>query len=219
MPILGSDLIAGASDIADMVNDPHVSPTTWLRWANRGITKLCRKLSTLYGGFYLTPANFTLAGGAGGNTSPLPAGCRQVMGVTKDPDNPALRMTLRPRQFDERDEQSRRTFDVIGQNIEIQPFEFAAGTYRLYYIAAPTPLVATTDPMDAQLEAYVEFVETYMAMMALGKEESGNDDQRKDLDAIWEEIEAEAMNRNAAAGEEIVDLDKTGAGWPALVRP
>ncbi len=219
MAVTAQNLIDGASDLADMVNNPIVAPATWLRWANRGQEKLWRKLTTLYAQFYVTSSDFTLAGGSSGNTFALPATARTVLGVTKDPDNVAARTTLRTRNFDERDEQYKRTFDVIGQNVNIQPFEYAAGTYRLYYVAGPTALAVVGDAIDAQLEPYAEFIETYMAIKALGKEESDSVDLRQDLKDIWDEIEAVAMNRNAAAGETIVDTQRTGGVWGNLVRP
>lgn len=219
MPVTGTNLIDAASDLADMVNDPHVASATWLRWANRAQEKLWRKLCTLYAGFYVASADFTLVGGvAGNNTSPVPATARTVLGVTKDPDNTAQRETLHARNFDERDAQYRRTFAVIGQNIDVQPFEYAAGVYRVFFVAGPTALAAVGSNLDAQLEPYVEYLETYMAIKAKGKEESDTTDLIADLKDLWDEIEAVAMNRNAAAGEGTVDLDRTG-GRGYLVRP
>lgn len=219
MAVLGQDLIDGASDISDMVSDPHVSTATWLRWANRAQDKLCRKLSTLYQGWYVTTSDFTLAGGSAAHTFALPANFKQALGVSKDPDNLSLRQTIRRRNFDERDEQYQRTFAVIGQTIDIQPFEYSAGTYRLYYVGRPTQLAAVGSALDAQLEPYVEYIETYMAGMALGKEESDTGRADAMCAAIWDEIEAESMSRNAAAGETIIDTDRTGGVWPWLVRP
>lgn len=219
MPITGQDLIDGASDLADMVGDPHVATATWLRWANRAQDKLCRKLATLYQGWYVTTADFTLTGGANGDTFALPAAAQQVLGITKDPDNPALRYTLHRRNFEERDEQYLRTYAVIGQTIDIQPFEYAAGSFRVYYVARPTALTVVGSTLDTQLEPWVEYIETYMAIQAHGKEESDNTDLKETLKEIWEEIEAESMNRNAAAGETIIDVDRTGGGWNYLVRP
>lgn len=219
MAVTAQNLIDAASDLADMVGDPHVATATWIRWANRGQEKLWRKLAAVFAGFYETTADFTLAGGASGDTFALPSTMRQVLGVSKDPDNPALRTTVHTRNHDERDEQYRRTFDVIGQTIDIQPFEYAAGVYRAYGIAGPTVLVNTTDPIDPQLEPYVEFIETYMAIKAHAKEEGNNVDLIAELDAIWLEIEAVAMNRSQSAGETIVDVSRTGGGWNSLIRP
>lgn len=219
MAVTGQDLIDGASDIADLVSDPHVATATWIRWAQRGQEKLWRKLTALYAGLYVTSQDFTLAGGASGNTVAIPAAARQVLGVSKDPDNVSLRMTLRRRNFEERDEQYVRTFAEIGQNLNIQPFEYASGSYRMFYVTGPTAITAVGSTLDAQLEPYVEFIETYMAIKALDKSESDNTGQIKELDEIWGEIEAVAMNRNAAVGETIVDVQRTGGGWSHLVRP
>lgn len=219
MAVTAQNLIDGASDIADMVNDPHVASATWIRWINRGQEKLWRKLAGTFAGFYRTQADFTIAGGAAGNTMAIPATMRQVLGVSKDPDNPALRTTINGRNDGERDEQYRRTFDVIGQSVVIQPFEYAAGVYRLYGVAGPTPVAVAADPIDPQLEPYVEYLETYMAIKAHGKEESNNADLIVELKEIWDEIEAVAMNRNQASGETIVDVKRTGATWNGLIRP
>lgn len=219
MPVTGTNLIDAASDLADLVNDPHVAPATWLRWANRGQEKLWRKLTTLYQGFYVKTSDFTLAGGAAGDTSALPSDCRQVLGVSKDPDNLTLRTTLHRRNFEERDEQYRRTFAVIDQALDIQPFEYAAGSYRIYYVAGPTALTVVGSTIDVQLEPYVEFLETYMAIQGKLKEESDASDLKESIKEIWDEIEAVAMQRNAGIGETIVDVERTGGVWPWLVRP
>jgi hypothetical protein len=219
VPVTGQNLIDAASDLADMVSDPHVSTATWLRWANRGQEKLWRKLSTLYAGWGVTPQDFTLAGGVGGNTFALTAVHRQVLGVSKDPDNLSQRQTLRRRNFDERDEQYRRTFAVIGQTLEVQPFEYSAGNYRVYYVAGPTALAAVGSTLDPAYEPYVEYLETYMAIKAKSKEESDTTDLLNDIKEIWEEIEGVAAQRNAAIGETIVDTERTGGVWPWLVRP
>jgi len=217
--VTGQDLIDGASDIGDFVNDPHVATATWLRWATRGQEKLWRKLLPIHSGFYATSADFPLTGGAAGNTFALPAAARAVLGVSKDPDNVSQRQTLHRRNFDERDEQYTRTFDIVGQNIVVLPFEYAAGSYRLYYVAGPTPITAVGSALDVHLEPYVEFIETYMAIKAKGKEESETSDLKEDLKDLWEEIEAVVMNRNMASGETIVDTERTGGSWGYLVRP
>jgi hypothetical protein len=217
MPVTGTNLIDGARDLADMVSDPHVSDATLLRWANRALEKLWRKLLPLHAGFYADSADFTLAGGVAGNTSALPAAARAVLGVTKDPTS-TQRQKLNRRNFDERDEQYQLTFDVVGQNVVVERAEYASGAYRLFYVKGPTALAVVGDAIDAQLEPYVEYIETYMAAKALAKEESDTTDIRKDLEELWDEIEAVVMNRNMAAGETIVDVERTG-GPPYLVRP
>jgi hypothetical protein len=219
VPVAGQSLIDAASDLADMVNDPHVGTATWLRWANRGQEKLWRKLSTLYAGWGVTSQDFTLAGGSSGHSFALTAVHRQVLGISKDPDNLSQRQTLHRRNFDERDEQYRRTFAVIGQTVDIQPFEYAAGNYRIYYAAGPTAFTAASDNLDAAYEPYVEYIETYMAAKAKSKEESETTDLLADLKEIWDEIEGVAAQRNAAIGETIVDTERTGGVWPWLVRP
>lgn len=219
MAVSGQNLIDGAMDLADMVSDPHVSPATWLRWANRAMEKLWRKMLPIHSGFYVGTTDFTLAGGAGGNSVVLNASTRAVLGVTKDPDNPALRTALLRRNFQEREEQYQRTFDIVGTNIEVRPAEYAAGTYRYWRVFGPTALTAAIDLIDGWIEPYAEYMETYMAIKAKGKEESDATDLAQDLKDIWEEIEGVVMNRNMGAGETIVDVDLNGGVWPNLVRP
>jgi hypothetical protein len=214
------NLVDAASDLSDQVLDPHVANATWLRWANRGQEKLWRRLQPILKDFYHSTTDFTLAGGLGGGcTLAYPATARVIRGVTKDPDNPALRTTIRLRNFEERDEQYLRTYDVLGTNVVIQPFEYAAGTYRLYWVGGPTPFAALTDVLDPQLEPYAEFIETYMAIKGHAKEESDNTDLIQELKDIWTEIESVALAREADVGETIVDVQRTGGGWNYLVRP
>lgn len=227
MAITLQNLIDAASDLSDQVNDPHVATATWTRWANRGQEKLWRKLQPILADFYHSTLDFTLLGGTAGASPGIPGTCiqalptdtRAIRGLTKDPDNPGLRTTLRLRNFEERDEQYLRTYDVLGLNINVQPFEYAAGVYRLYYVAGPTPLVNVGDPLDAQLTPYSEYIETYMAIKGHAKEESDNRDLIAELNDIWAEIEGIALARAADVGETIVDTQRTGGGWNYLVRP
>lgn len=200
----------GAKDLADLVGDPHVPQATWTRWANRGQEKLWRKLAASFQDLWHATQDFTLVGGAAGNSVAMNAAVRQIRGLSKDPTSPSLRRTVHPRNFDERDDQNALTYDALGLNLVLEPFEYSAGVYRLYYVAGPTALVNVGDNIDTQLEPFVEYVETYMAIKAAGKEEGDSVDLRQDLKDLWDEIEGVCMNRDAAVGETIVDVERTG---------
>ena len=174
----------------------------------------------LYPGlFQVSGTETVIVGGVGGNTIARPATWRQVVHVAKDATNPSLRRAIRRYNEGEKEAQGDLAWRIEGANIVIEPFQYAAGAYTLYGVTGPTVLVLTTDVMDADLAFAADYVETYMGIKALDKEESNSDSLRQDLAAIADELPMMFANLSGTEPETIVDTEMTGRGpWPVWLR-
>lgn len=220
-----SEILSGAKDLADYQNNPSVSDVTWRRWINQAQEELYRFLFRLAPERFIASTSFALSGGV--NTAALAAGWRRVYGVSRDPTVAATRTTLRRFMFDERDGQgnsgiggydSRRAYDIQGNNLVIEPAQFSAGNYAYWYTIGPTKW-ATDGSQDATainviFEPYVDYLEHRAAINTLGREESDTSNLRVNLQQIRDDIEAEFGGSTEPAT--IVDSENTGGStfWP-----
>lgn len=204
-----------AKDICDFVNNPQVGDPTWNRWLNDGIEKLYRIAFKRNAGAFRTSSDFTLT--AASNLQAKPANFRRLIGVSLDPTSPSMRRSLRKLMVGERDSLGQfgpRRYDLVGDNIVIEPFNICAGNYRLYYVKGPTILVADGDAIDTILEPYDDFVTTWAAIKALGKEESDNRDLYREIDMLTIEVdEAFAMMDGDDPSTIVDDLERGPAVW------
>lgn len=214
MSIYLSQLIEAARDIADIPDDPHVEDPTLVRWANRGIERAYKLALVHAPSTFQTSSSFTLVGGLGQNTTPVPAGLRRLVHVAKDPSNPSLRRTLRKYNIDEKEGQSTLAYNREGSVVVVEPYAACAGSYALYYIAGPTPLVNAGDALDAVLEPAAEFIETFMAIKAMQKEESDVRDLLGELAELKSDLEIDFATLESGTAETIIDVDNAGNRWP-----
>lgn len=214
MSIYLSQLIEAARDIADIPDDPHVEDPTIVRWANRGIERAYKLALVHAPSIFQTSSNFTLVGGLGANTTPVPAGLRRLVHVAKDPSNPSARRTLRQYNADEKEGTSTLSYRREGAVVAIEPYLACAGAYALYYIAGPTPLVNASDALDPVLETAAEYIETYMAIKCLQKEESDTRELREELAELKSDLEIDFTTLESGTAETIVDVDNVGNRWP-----
>jgi hypothetical protein len=217
--------LTDAKDLSDLLNNPIVADPTWRRWANHGQERLYRLVYFCAPERFHKSANFTLTG-VGGNTVALAADFRRLRagGVTYQPSSQSARRTLRRFDFGERDAQGGSVsgwngqdlgYDIQGDNIVVEPAASCAGPYAYYYLAAPVKW-ATDGSGDAvnimsALEPYVDFIAHWMAIKAMGKDESATADMRADLQAISDEILAEFGATSDPAV--IQDVEATGGGY------
>lgn len=204
-----------AKDLSDMVNNPQVGDPTWTRWINDGIERLYRIAIRRNVGPFQTFANFTLT--AASNLFTMTAGWRRVIGVSMDPTVPASRRSLPKYNLGERDGGGLfgpRSYRVVSSTqLAIEPFQLCAGNYRLYYVAGPTVLVADGDPIDVILEPYDDYVTTWAAIRALGKDESDNRDLYKDLEKLEEDVDQAFANLDGDDPSTVVDDDNRGPNY------
>lgn len=214
MSVVLEDLWDAVRQMADIEDDPHVENKSITRWLNRGIER-AYKIAIIHApGRFQLAQPFTLAGGFGANTTPVPAGMRRLVHVAKDPSSITLRRTLHRLQPGELEGSRELGYRVVGGNVQIEPFNYASGAYALYYIGGFTPLVNAGDPLDAAMEPAVEFIETWAAIKAMGKAEDDTRDLRADLADLAEELPTAFSNIESGDAETIVDLDNVGNNWP-----
>lgn len=211
MAVTLRELRDAAKDICDFVNDPNVGDPTWNRWINRGIEKLYRIIAPLGVGAFRQSWPVTLT--AASNLMAKPANFRRLVGVSKDPTIPALRRSLRKYNEGERDSLGilgPLSYREIGTNVAIEPANICAGNYAILYIAGPTKLVADTDAIDSVFEPYVDYVETWAAIKALGKEESDNRDLYSEIAQLEDTITTFFGQGGGDDADTIVDDDARG---------
>jgi len=214
MSIYLSQLIEAARDLADITDDPHVEDPTIVRWANRGIERAYKIALVHAPSIFQTSSLFTLVGGLGQNTVAVPANLRRLVHVAKDPSNPSLRRTLRQYNADEKEGTASLAYRREGSVVAIEPYTACAGSYALYYIAGPTTLANLSDPLDAALETAAEYIETYMAIKCLQKEESDTRELREELAELKSDLEIDFTTLESGTAETIVDVDNVGNRWP-----
>lgn len=190
----------GAKDRADLAGVGKPTDTRWNSFVNYGIERLYRIVKRAHPDLFHTTQDFTLTGTT--SSTVLPATLRSLRGVTKDPDNISLRVSLRKWSFSERDDVSRGVASV-------------AGAYRMYYVVGPTVLVAGVDQgassfIDPVLEPYGAYVELCAAIDGLDQEESDSNALRARLVDEREEIEWDIAGRDDAEPETIADVEDGG---------
>ncbi len=200
-----------AKDLCDFKDDPNVDGGNWNRWINDGIEKIYRIAYKRNAGAFRTFVDFTLS--AASNLFPKPANFRRLIGVSLDPTSASMRRSLRKLMVGERDSAGLygpRRYDLVGQNIAIEPFQLCAGNYRLHYVVGPTVLVSDSDAIDAILEPYDDYATTWAATKALGKEESDNRDLYRELDMLEKDIDEMFAMMDGDDASTIVDDDNRG---------
>jgi hypothetical protein len=206
-----------AKDLCDMVGNSFVADTTWTRWLNDGIEGLYRiAVKRNVGAFQTKTASPYIVLTSASNQIAKPATFRRLIGVTMDPGSASLRRSLPKLQMGERDSGGLlgpRAYHVVGQNIEIEPFQICAGTYQLHFVAGPTILAADVDLIDTVLEPFDEYATTWAAIRALGKEESDNRGLYKDLEASATDIDEFFAILDGDDPSTIVDADETGPSY------
>lgn len=218
----------GAQELSDKVNDESVSDDTWNIWVNQGVERLWEMVTAAFSDHYFKSVDFTLLGGATANfydTTTIPAGdFRRVRLLEWQPDTSG-RLKIRAYNFDQKDQQkgafttlqwcNMRRYRLMGTKILVEPYEQAAGAYRLYYVPRATKLVVNCDGLDFVMDEWSEYPMLYAAIKALGKEESDPGQLQDQMAAIRAEIEIAAPSRNVGDADVIADVEDgdTGGGY------
>jgi hypothetical protein len=233
LAILVATLIDDAQLQSDKRNDGQLASADWVKMVNWAVKSLYRLLTSLDPDAYFDQQDFTLAGGVGGNTfdlktltgtGSLPHTFRALHGVDFRPDTTGRRTVTR-RNFQERNQGAigwwlpgqpctDRKYDLRAKILNITPYEVAAGTYRVYYRYAPYLFTgsADTNPLDAELEEYDEYIGVMAAMKALGIEESSQDPLAQRLGVLVQEITDE-HERDDESPAVIADVEDNDDGW------
>lgn len=208
-----------AKELADFTGQAFVPDTSWNVWANRGQERLWKMCAQTFQGAFESSTSFTLAGGIAGNSQLMSANARQLVHVVKDPTSVSTRRRIPRYNRGEAEAAVAISYRLIDKSVVFQPFAMCAGNYAIYWIAGPTALVADGDTLDPIFEAGAEYVETFMAIKALGKEESDSTDLRSDLKELGEDFMMLMANRDAAETDTINDVyaGLNSGGWPGWI--
>ena len=221
-------LILAAKQTADKIDDDQIDDAEWTRHIRNAITELHHWVANCYRDTFYATFDFTLTGASYSQSlAALTPAFLRAKGVDSDPDT-FNRMALRPFNFMERASESgyalawwglpiqrvpwcpRRRYHVLGNTIQIQPQEVAAGPYRLYYVPAASLPTGPSDSawhLDPALERWVEYVEIAAGRRGLWREES---DTRATLDVRLKELRADILDD---AEQDENPLTVTDVGW------
>ena len=209
------DVITGAQDRTDKVNDPSVSTAMWLIYANAAIEELWEMIAACNPSYWdtfgdvtiassatpyidLAAAPFTVDSVSGGWT------VRKLRLVEKDPSlsNP---VTVVKRTLATKDVQRYpRGYVLAGRKLYMDPPTVAPGNYRVYYSAGPTILAAGgTLPVD--IIPYREYLEVSTAIRALASEESDISDEQTFLADLRARIMTTVAAQDDATADRIQD--------------
>jgi len=120
---------------ANAVNRQVVTDAEVLARANEGLWSLYDLIDGAHGTYFVVPHDFTLVGGYGANTAPLPSDFYRAKALDYSPDTSAMCSVDALPSFAERNNPSRRMYDLEDvSNIVLLPPTRAAGAYRLRYI-------------------------------------------------------------------------------------
>lgn len=206
-----------AKELADMTGAGFVPDTSWSAWANRGQERLYKMAVTSFqDAFEAAPLLFTLVGGFSGNSQAMPTTFRHLAHLVKDPTSQSARRRIRKYNRSEAEAQGAISYRLLNNSLVLQPFGMCAGNYAAYYLAGPTALVGDGDTLDPIFEPGAEYIEAFMAMRALGKEESNNEDLRGDLKELAESYMMDLANRDGAETDTITDVYAGSlSSWPS----
>jgi hypothetical protein len=207
------DIVTGAQNLADKVNDPSVSTAVWYVYVNAVIEELWRFITTVNPSYFdlfgdqtvttnpwidLVAAPFTVDPTSGGWT------VRKLRLVEKDP-TASVPQTVVKRTLQTKDTQRYpRGYILSGKRVYLDPPAVAAGNYRVWYTAGPTILTAG-QALPAELIMYREYFELAAAMRALGSEASDIQDELQRLDDIRQSIQITVSAQDDATADRIQD--------------
>jgi hypothetical protein len=227
-----AQLIDRSKALADKRNDASIPDTDWLTYVNWGVEDLYRLLVSIDPAVYFSSFDFSLTGGltsaATFALTSVTGGLRAMHGLDLSPDT-TLRRTVPRRNFRERN-MGRigwwsptlfaidRGYDLRGTSLVVTPYEFAAGSYRVYYRAAPYNFVSAVDgtTLDAQLDAYNEWIVLKAARKGLKIEESDSAPWTEEIESLRESIMS-AHERDDTEPTVLADVEGDSGGtwgWP-----
>lgn len=209
------DLVTGAQNLSDKVNDPSVTTAVWYVYVNASIEELWRFITAENPNYFdtfgdqtiasaaapyidLTAAPFTVDATSGGWT------VRKLRLVEKDP-TASVPVTVVKRTLQTKDQQRYpRGYILTGKRIYMDPPTVAPGNYRVYYTAGPAILTGG-QAVPAELIPYREYFELAAACRALGSEETDIGDELQRLGDMRASIMVTVANQDSATPDRIQD--------------
>lgn len=197
-----------ARERAEMENDQNITDSMLTSWINQALEELYDRVVAAFADHWFTTADFTLTGGTvAGSQYTLAGGFRYMRALEHNPSTTNRHMVPRW-TFGEKDRLDVPSYRLLGGVLQIEPFEYAAGAYRLYYIPNPTLLNLSNDVLDAKLETFREYIVVVAAIKARIRQESDVRELREDLARIAARIDVMAKNRDAASAARVNDVER-----------
>lgn len=198
-----------AQELSDKAGTDFVEDPRWNIWVNRGIRKLWSFVIQANPSYLQISTDFSLT--AGVNAFTLPTGLRIIINVERDPLS-AGRYFLRPTTLSQKNTQQPRVpmFRRDKASVLVEPQEWAAGAYRLYYVGSVAELVNDPDEIDDVLDSWWEFPALWAAIKAKDKEEVGRAELMSELSQLSLEIQKELKLADSAIPKVITDVTDLG---------
>lgn len=197
-------------------NTGFVSDSEITSRLNEALSELYDLVTAAFEHYYVSQDGpFTLAGGVGGNTHPLPADFYKYIGLDRDPGTTYAWTVPRLSSFAERNRVGGPAAFVQGlSTLVVLPPQAAGGTYLMYYTPTAPQLVAPTDTLDANLAPWEEFIDIRAAVAVCNKREMTEMAQTLEgkLQALTARIHAMAANRTEEPAQ-VALADRVGRRW------
>ena len=162
--------------------------------------------------FRVTASAFTLTNG---QTTNLPSDFRSVFTVQLNPGSTTAMRYLTVQGPKTGSQTFEKTYRLQGSQLWIEPLQNCAGSYQLNYNPACPVLTADGDTLDAELDAFADYVVLYAADQIASYE--GSDIQASLHVAFlsWKaRLQRWAANTRQAEPDKIEDVRRrTGWGW------
>jgi hypothetical protein len=207
-----------------MVGSTFVSDAELTTWVNQGFAELYDLVVSAFEDYFTTSTTFTVSSG---NTQALPATFYKLRGL--DFSINGSYQACRQFNFNERNDSqndnawmnnnvSARSYRIMGDNLLLQPTLAATGDYKLWFVPAPTFLVADSDLIPDSLSKFGwdEYIVLYAAERMLSKEESSITDVVAERGQIANRITSMSANRQVDQSNTIQDVQ--GDNWSQLDR-
>lgn len=210
MPATFLQLRTRAKQRANMENSNFVTAAELQDYVNESYRDLWQQVEAAAGEHFVTSVDFTLAGGVGGNTYALPADFSRARALDYSTGGGADSWRRVARfNFAARNSTFAKQYRIMGGLLRVHPESDAGGTYRLWYLQAPTALAADGDTISAMVFPWEEFIVVDAAIKMLVKEESDSSALAGARRLITDRIANMAADRDQGEAEKIADVD----GW------
>lgn len=226
MALFATNLADQAQLVSNNRRNAAIASSDWVTFINWAIESWYKFRTALDPALYFATRDVTLTGGIGtGSTIDLttgfaPPGLRAVHGLDLNPDT-GQRRTIRGRNFHQRNDgvggwvpapyALDRKYDIRAFVLNVTTYESAAGTYRVYYRAAPYKFTSINDvnSLEAVLEPEAEAIVKLAACSALGIEETSDDPWVRRIKEIKAEVQA-SYERDDGQAFQIADVEDLG---------
>lgn len=200
------DLRTRVRERADLESTNFVTDTMLNAWINESYEELYDRVVAAFADTFFSTQDATLTGGTELLSQLNLAGAFRFMRfLEKNPDTPQRIMVPRW-QWGKKNRLDYIAYRMLGSVLQVEPYEYAAGKYRVYYVSNPTALTADGSIIDARIETWRDFIVIATCIKALMREESDVSDLRAELARSIARIEFAAKLRDAANPPRVNDV-------------